>query len=110
MARALKPQPCSGSNGAKEPTMAAPAVLATPPVMPILTQFTDQVADCRTPGAVLDRLNDLVSHYLPMSVLGAAHIPLKLSDWRSIRLGEDVFLNSSAPEGGGTSTPLCPAP
>jgi len=36
--------------------MAAPAVLATPPVMPILTQFTDQVADCKTPGAVLDRL------------------------------------------------------
>jgi hypothetical protein len=57
--------------------MAAPAVLATPPVMPILAQFTDQVADCRTPGAVLDRLNDLFSHYLPMSVLGAARIPLR---------------------------------
>jgi LuxR family quorum sensing-dependent transcriptional regulator len=67
--------------------------------MPILTQFTDQVADCKTPGAVLDRLNDLVSHYLPMSVLGAASIPLKLSDWRSVRLGEDVFLHSSAPQG-----------
>jgi LuxR family quorum sensing-dependent transcriptional regulator len=34
-----------------------------------------------------------------MSVLGAAHIPLKLSDWRSIRLGEEVFLHSSVPEG-----------
>ena len=79
--------------------MAAPAVLATPPVMPILAQFTDQVTECKTPGAVLDRLNDLVSHYLPMSVLGAAHIPLKLSDWRSIRLGEEVFLHSSVPEG-----------
>ena len=79
--------------------MAAPAVLATPPVMPILAQFTDQVTECRSPGAVLDSLNDLVSNYLPMSVLGAAHIPLKLSDWRSIRLGEEVFLHSSTPEG-----------
>ena len=79
--------------------MASPAVLATPPVMPILAQFTDQVTECRSPGAVLDSLNDLVSHYLPMSVLGAAHIPLKLSDWRSIRLGEEVFLHSSTPEG-----------
>ena len=79
--------------------MAAPAVLATPPVMPLLAQFTDQVVECKSPGAVLDRLNDLVSHYLPMSVLGAVLIPLKLSDWRSIRLEKEVFLHSSAPKG-----------
>ena len=92
--------------------MAAPAVLATPPVMPHQLrraagndtieggdQRTDQVVECKSPGAVLDRLNDLVSHYLPMSVLGAVLIPLKLSDWRSIRLEKEVFLHSSAPEG-----------
>jgi hypothetical protein len=79
--------------------MAAPAVLANPLVMPVLAQFTDQVEECKSPGAVLDRLNDLVSRYLPMSVLGAVRIPLKLSDWHSVRLGVDVFLHSSVPEG-----------
>jgi hypothetical protein len=55
------------------------------PAMPILAQFTDQVTECKSPGAVLDRLNDLIALYLPLSVLGAARIPLKLSDWRSVR-------------------------
>ena len=52
-----------------------------------------------TPSQVLDALHDLVSKRLPLSVLGAARFPIKASDWRSTRLGRDVFLHSSAPEG-----------
>lgn len=79
--------------------MASAPVLATFPATPLLTEFTDCVPKCQTPGEVLDRLNELVSRRLPLSVLGAARFPLKLSDWGSTRLGKDVFLHSSVPKG-----------
>jgi DNA-binding CsgD family transcriptional regulator len=58
------------------------------------------VAEQRTQDAVLDALNVLAKKCLPpLSVLGAARFPIKTSDWRSTRLGRDVFLHSSAPVG-----------
>jgi LuxR family quorum sensing-dependent transcriptional regulator len=51
------------------------------------------------PAEVLDVLSALGSKLLPLSVLGAARIPLQASDWRSTRLGADVFLHSSVPKG-----------
>jgi DNA-binding CsgD family transcriptional regulator len=74
---------------------------ATFPLTPYLTKFTDDVATRLTPDEVLDALDALVkSGGLPfLSVLGAARFPLKASDWRSTRLGRDVFLHASVPEG-----------
>ena len=70
------------------------------PLTPHLTEFTDCVAGQRTQDAVLDALNVLAKKCLPpLSVLGAARFPIKASDWRSTRLGRDVFLHSSAPVG-----------
>ena len=70
------------------------------PLTPYLTKFTDEVATRLTPDEVLDALDTLVKRGLPfISVLGAARFPLKASDWRSTRLGRDVFLHSSVPEG-----------
>jgi DNA-binding CsgD family transcriptional regulator len=79
--------------------MASTQMLTPVPAMPVLTAFTNRMADCATPGEVLDALNELATSYLPLSVLGAARIPLKLSDWRSTRLGRDAFLHSSVPAG-----------
>ena len=76
------------------------AIPATFPLTPHLTEFTDCVAGQRTQEAVLDALNALAKKCLPpLSVLGAARFPIRASDWRSTRLGRDVFLHSSAPEG-----------
>jgi DNA-binding CsgD family transcriptional regulator len=57
------------------------------------------VAAAKTPGEVLDFLQALTAKVLPLSVLGAARIPLQTSDWRSTRLGRDAFLHSSVPDG-----------
>jgi DNA-binding CsgD family transcriptional regulator len=73
---------------------------ATFPLTPHLTEFTDSVARRETPGEVLDALDVLAKKCLPsLSALGAARIPVRTSDWRSTRLGRDVFLHSSAPKG-----------
>ena len=77
---------------------ASPAVTEFP-ITPLLTEFTARVPELRTPNEVLDALHYLVSKRLPVSVLGAARLPIKTSDWRSTQLDRDVFLHSSAPEG-----------
>jgi DNA-binding CsgD family transcriptional regulator len=73
---------------------------ATFPLTPHLTEFTDNVAKRTTPGEVLDALDVLAKKCVPsLSVMGAARIPIRTSDWRSTRLGRDVFLHSSVPLG-----------
>jgi DNA-binding CsgD family transcriptional regulator len=80
------------------PSRASPALVEFP-VTPLLTEFTTRIPELRTPNEVLDALHYLVSKRFPLSVLGAARLPIKASDWRSMRLDRDVFLHSSAPEG-----------
>jgi LuxR family quorum sensing-dependent transcriptional regulator len=70
-----------------------------PPPTPLLNEFTERVADARTPPAVLDVLHSCASSVFPLSVLGAARMPLQMLDWRSSRLGKDIFLHSSVPQG-----------
>jgi len=72
---------------------------STFPPTPLLNEFTARVRQQDTPAKVLDVLHDLASKHLPLSVLGAARFPIKASDWRSTRLGGDVFLHSSVPDG-----------
>jgi LuxR family quorum sensing-dependent transcriptional regulator len=79
--------------------MHSTSTFVIPPATPYLTTFTDDVASTRTPDAVLNALHDFASRFMPVSVLGAARIPLQVSDWRSTRLGRDAFLHSSVPEG-----------
>ena len=71
----------------------------TAPITPILTTYTERVATVRTPNEALDALDDLVSKQLPMNVLGAARFPLQAHDWRSTKIGRDVFLHRSVPAG-----------
>ena len=64
---------------------------------PLLNKFTADVTRAKTPGEVLDGLDDFASKLLPVNVLGVGRMPQRTSDWRSIQLGRDVFLHSSAP-------------
>ena len=81
----------------------ASVVVAIPakfPLTPHLTEFTDLVAEGRTPDEVLEALNVFAKKCLsPISALGAARFPIQASDWRSTRLGRDAFLHSSVPKG-----------
>jgi LuxR family quorum sensing-dependent transcriptional regulator len=79
--------------------MSSRAALAAIPATPFLTEFTKRVSEQATPSGVLAALNDLASNCAPVSVLGAARFPIKAADWRSTRLGRDVFLHSSVPDG-----------
>jgi DNA-binding CsgD family transcriptional regulator len=73
------------------------ATPATAPPTPFLNKFTAHVARAKSPDATLDALDDFASRLLPVNVLGVGRMPQRTSDWRSIRLGRDVFLHSSAP-------------
>ena len=76
------------------------AIPAKFPLTPYLTEFTELVAEGRTPDAVLNALDVLAKKCLPpLSALGAARFPIQTSDWRSTRLGRDAFLHSSVPKG-----------
>jgi len=72
---------------------------ATPPPTPLLNKFTAEVVRARRPETILDALDDFASKLVPVNVLGVGRMPQRTSDWHSIRLGRDVFLHPSAPEG-----------
>jgi DNA-binding CsgD family transcriptional regulator len=78
-------------------SVAYKAVSTTTPPTPLLNKFTDQITRAKTPDAILDALDDFASKLLPINALGVGRMPQRTSDWRSIRLGKDVFLHSSAP-------------
>lgn len=80
------------------PSPTSPALVDFP-VTPLLTEFTTRVPQLCSPNDVLEALHYLVSKRFPLSVLGAARLPIKGSDWRSVQLDRDVFLHSSAPTG-----------
>jgi LuxR family quorum sensing-dependent transcriptional regulator len=65
--------------------------------MQLIAEYTEHVTVRRTPGEVLDDLHEVCSKSTPLSVLGAARLPLKVNDWSSVQLGKTAFLHSSAP-------------
>src|SRR5215468_3017050 len=69
-------------------------VISTP--IPLLNKFTGHVTRANTPGQILDSLDDFAAGLLPINVLGVGRMPQRTSDWRTIELGRDVFLHSSA--------------
>jgi DNA-binding CsgD family transcriptional regulator len=86
--------PFTHKRGTVVPLKVVPT--GTPPT-PLLNKFTEDVTRARTPGDVLDGFDDFASKLLPVNVLGVGRMPQRTSDWRSIQLGRDVFLHSSAP-------------
>ena len=86
--------PYPHKSGTVVPLQVVPT--GTPPT-PLLNKFTEDVTRARTPGDILDGLDDFASKLLPVNVLGVGRMPQRTSDWRSIQLGRDVFLHSSAP-------------
>ena len=86
--------PYTHKSGTVVPLQVVPT--GTPPT-PLLNKFTEDVTRAKTPGEVLDGLDDFASKLLPVNVLGVGRMPQRTSDWRSIQLGRDVFLHSSAP-------------
>ena len=72
---------------------------ATAPPTPLLNRFSHGVIRAKTPGQILDGLDDFASTILPINVLGAGRMPQRTADWRAIQLGREVFLHSSVPAG-----------
>src|SRR5262245_32627343 len=80
-----------------EVSVASNALPAATPPTPLLNKFTNRVTEAKTPGEILDGLDDFASKLLPVNVLGVGRMPQRTADWRSIQLGVDVFLHSSVP-------------
>jgi hypothetical protein len=72
-------------------------VRGAPPSTPLLNKLTAHIGRARTPDAILDALDEFASRLLPVNVLGVGRMPQRTSDWRSVKLGKDVFLHRSAP-------------
>lgn len=64
-----------------------------------LVGYADRVAELRSPDQVLEELHAVTTRHLPLSVLGAARLPLKAGDWASTPLAKLIFLHKSVPEG-----------
>jgi LuxR family quorum sensing-dependent transcriptional regulator len=64
-----------------------------------LVTFAARVGELKTPDAVLNALNEATSHAYPVHVLGAGRFPPKVGDWKSLKLGESVFLHKDVPRG-----------
>jgi LuxR family quorum sensing-dependent transcriptional regulator len=64
-----------------------------------LTAFTEAVEQYSSPASVLDALNEAVAEDVPLMVLGAKRFGVNLSDRSDLKVGENVFLHDSVPEG-----------
>jgi DNA-binding CsgD family transcriptional regulator len=64
-----------------------------------LLAYAADVQSLGTPEAVLDALHKITSPALRLNVLCAGRLPLNVTDWGAVRLGETVFLHKSAPKG-----------
>ena len=58
-----------------------------------------EVEGLTTPDEVLNRLHDITSKKNPIRVLGANRFSIKVSDWRRIELGKNVFIHRDVPRG-----------
>jgi LuxR family quorum sensing-dependent transcriptional regulator len=64
-----------------------------------LVDFTAQVGQCNAPAVVLDALDDAIAKDSTLRVLGARRYGVGIPQRESLRLGENVFLHKSVPEG-----------
>jgi LuxR family quorum sensing-dependent transcriptional regulator len=64
-----------------------------------LIEFTAQVEQYSTPASVLDALDDAIAEDVSLMVLGAKRFGANLRDREELKLGENVFIHKSVPEG-----------
>jgi DNA-binding CsgD family transcriptional regulator len=77
----------------------APHELSTSVFSSKLLDFTNAVETLDTPDAVLDALDAVTSATCKIRILGALLLPLRWGDLSGLKLGNTVFLHSSAPKG-----------
>lgn len=64
-----------------------------------LIEFTAQVGQYNTPTSVLDALDVAIAEDISLMVLGAKRFGIDLRDRDSLRIGENVFIHKSVPDG-----------
>jgi LuxR family quorum sensing-dependent transcriptional regulator len=64
-----------------------------------LVEFTAQVGQYSSPAGVLDALDAAIAEDVSLMVLGAKRFGSNLRDRDDLRIGENVFLHRSVPEG-----------
>jgi LuxR family quorum sensing-dependent transcriptional regulator len=64
-----------------------------------LVEFTVQVGQYKTPSSVLDALDAAIAEDTSLMVLGAKRFGVNLRDRDTLKVGENVFIHKSVPEG-----------
>lgn len=64
-----------------------------------LIEFTAEVDRYLTPASVLDALDDAIAEDVSLMVLGAKRFGVNPRERESLRVGENVFIHKSVPEG-----------
>src|SRR5262249_4841679 len=64
-----------------------------------LIEFTAQVERYNTPASVLDALDDAIAEDVSLMVLGAKRFAMNLNDRENLKVGENVFIHKSVPDG-----------
>ena len=64
-----------------------------------LVEFTAQVERYNSPTSVLDALDEAIAEDVSLMVLGAKRFGVNLRDGDAVKLGENVFIHKSVPEG-----------
>src|SRR5215831_18251425 len=64
-----------------------------------LIEFTAQVGQYSTPASVLDALDVAIAEDISLMVLGAKRFGVNLRDRDTLRIGDNVFIHKSVPDG-----------
>jgi len=64
-----------------------------------LIEFTAQVEHYNSPSRVLDALDDAIAEDVSLMVLGAKRFGVNQRDRETLKVGENVFIHKSVPEG-----------
>lgn len=89
MQKQVNPSVCQGSEAARiEQIMRAN-----------LVEYTAQVGQYNSPASVLDALDQAIIQDITLMVLGAKRFGVNLRDRETLKVGENVFIHKSVPEG-----------
>lgn len=78
-------------------TRSLDVIPSEPELGSILVAFSTRTGELRTPDAVLNALNEAVALVSPLQVLGACRFPIKVGDWKAVKIGESAFLHKDVP-------------
>jgi hypothetical protein len=93
----------SPTNATAEEAMAVPELMNSQAcftdLQAQLVGYANRVEELASADQVLSELHAVTTRHLPLSVLGAARVPIKSGDWESVQVGKSAFLHKSVPEG-----------